>query len=206
AGRTNARNDALASAELYDPATGAFTATGVMAKARSGHLTALLPNGKVLVAGGLDGANCNPCPAFLVGAELYDPVAGTFSPTDDMHIPSYEANTAVLLADGRVFIGGGQTSDLYDPATGTFRATAGWNTIAADWPDAQTLLTSGKVLVTGGDPDGFGSSNFAGVYDPSTGNFAVTGNMNAARNAHTATTLPDGTALIAGGQINGGQT
>jgi hypothetical protein len=87
AGGTYARNDALASAELYDPATGAFTATGPMAKARSGHMAALLPNGKVLVAGGLDGANCNPCPAFLVGAELYDPVADTFSPTGDMHIP-----------------------------------------------------------------------------------------------------------------------
>ncbi len=75
AGGTYTRNDALASAELYDPATGTFTATGAMAKARSGHMAALLPNGKVLVAGGLDVANCNPCPAFLVGAELYDPVA-----------------------------------------------------------------------------------------------------------------------------------
>ena len=139
AGGTNTRNVALASAELYDPATGAFTATGAMAKARSGHMAALLPNGKVLVAGGLDGANCNPCPAFLVGAELYDPVVGTFSPTADMHIPSYEANTAILLADGRVFIGGGQTSDLYNPATGTFSTTGGWNTIADDWPDGQTL-------------------------------------------------------------------
>ena len=71
---------------------------------------------------------------------------------------------------------------------------------------ARRLLTSGKVLVTGGDPDGFGSSIFAGVYDPNTGNFAITGNMNAARDAHTATMLPDGTALIAGGQVNGGQT
>lgn len=168
-------------------------------------MAALLPNGKVLVAGGY-GANCNPCPAFLVGAELYDPVVGTFSPTADMHIASYEANTAILLADGKVFIGGGQTSDLYDSATGNFNTTGGWNTIAGDWPDAQTLLTSGKVLVTGGDPDGFGSSVFAGVYDPGTGKFAVTGNMNAARDAHTATMLPDGTALIAGGQTNGGQT
>src|SRR5215472_10744540 len=96
----------------------------------------------------LRSANCNPCPTFLVGAELYDPVAGTFSPTGDMHIPSYEANTAILLASGKVFIGGGQTSDLYDPATRTFIMTGGWNTIAGDWPDAQTLLTNGKVLIT----------------------------------------------------------
>jgi hypothetical protein len=206
AGGTYTRNDAVASAELYDPATGTFTATGAMAKARSGHMAALLPNGTILVAGGLDGANCNPCPAFLVGAELYDPAAGTFSPTADMHIPSYEANTAILLAEGKVFIGGGQTSDLYDSATGTFGTTGGWSTVAGDWPDAQTLLTNGKVLVTGGDPDGFGSSTFAAVYDPVTGRFALTGQMSAARDTHTATMLPDGTALIAGGQINGGQT
>jgi len=84
--------------------------------------------------------------------------------------------------------------------------TGGWNTIAGDWPDAQTLLTNGKVLITGGDPDGFGSSIFAGVYDPNTGRFAVTGQMSAARNAPTATMLPDGTALIVGDQINGGRT
>ena len=111
-----------------------------------------------------------------------------------------------MLADGKVFIGGGETSDLYDLATGTFGTTGGWSTVAGDWPDAQTLLTNGKVLVTGGDPDGFGSSTFAGVYDPVTGRFALTGQMSTARDAHTATMLPDGTALIAGGQINGGQT
>jgi len=206
AGGTYAGNTTLASAELYDPATGTFTTTGSMARPRSGHMAALLPNGKVLVAGGLDGTNCNPCPAFLVGAELYDPVAGTFSPTGDMQIPSYERNTAILLPGGKVFIGGGQTSELYDSITGTFSTTGGWSAISGDWPDAQILLTNGKVLVTGGNPDGFGSSTFAGVYDPDTGRFALTGAMSTARDWHDATMLPDGTAIITGGQMNGGQT
>jgi len=206
AGGTASGNSALASAELYDTATGTFTTTGTMAKARSGHLAALLPNGKVLIAGGVDSANCNACPAFLVGSELYDPVAGTFSPTADMHMPSFERNMAILLASGKVFIGGGQSSDLYDTANGTFSTTGGWSTISSDWPDAQGLLTNGQVLVTGGNPDGFGSSTFAGVYDPGTGRFRLTGPMSAARDWHNATTLPDGTALITGGQINGGQT
>jgi hypothetical protein len=206
AGGTASGSSPLASAELYDPATGTFTTTGAMAKARSGHLAALLPNRRVLIAGGVDGANCNPCPAFLVGAEIYDPVSGTFSPTADMHIPSYERNTAILLASGKVFIGGGQSSDLYDSVNGTFSTTGGWSTISSDWPDAQALLTNGQVLVTGGNPDGFGSSTFAGVYDPGTGRFRLTGPMSAARDWHNATTLPAGTVLITGGELNGGQT
>ena len=195
AGGIDARNQGLASTELYDPATGTFSTTGAMGTARSAHMAALLPNGKVLVAGG-DGAR---------GAEIYDPAAGTFSPTGDMQIPSYGVNTAMLLADGRVFIGGGQTSDLYDSTTGTFSTTGGWSQIVTNWPDAQNVLTSGKVLITGGDANALGSIVFAGLYDPGTGTFATTGSMKAARSAHVATTLPDGTALITGGQMNSGQ-
>ena len=205
-GGTYSGNSALASAELYDPSTGTFSPTGAMATARSNHVASLLPTGKVLIAGGIDASNCYPCPAFLVGAELYDPIAGTFSPTADMHVPIFEKNTAILLASGKVFIGGSQTSDLYDPANGTFTTTGGWRTIADDWPDAQALLTNGQVLVTGGNPEGFGSSTFAGVYDPGTGRFRLTGPMSAARDSHEATTLPDGTALITGGQLIGGQS
>jgi hypothetical protein len=88
---------------------------------------------------------------------------------------------AILLASGKVFIGGGQTSDLYDTANGTFNTTGGWSTISSDWPDAQASLTNGQVLVTGGNPDSFDSSTFAGVYDPGTGRFRLTGPMSAAR-------------------------
>jgi outer membrane protein assembly factor BamB len=206
AGGTRRNNEGLASAEVYDPVTGEFHATGSMAKARSVHMAALLANGKVLVAGGSDAANCFPCPAFLLGAEIYDPVAGTFSPTADMPLPSYSFNTAISLADGKVFIGSGRNSNLFDPATGTFATTEGWGTISDDWPDAQSPLTNGRVLATGGDPDGYGGSDFAGVYDPATGRFATTGKMNALRALHAATMLPDGAALISGGQIAGGQT
>jgi hypothetical protein len=74
------------------------------------------------------------------------------------------------------------------------------------WPDTQTLLTNGKVLVAGGDPEAYGAEVGAGVYDPATGTFTPTGNMNTARDIHTATLLPVGTVLIAGGQVNGGGT
>jgi galactose oxidase-like protein/Kelch motif protein len=205
AGGTYSGNSALASAELYDPSTGTFSPTGDMITARSGQMASLLPNGKVLIAAGLNGSGCNPCPYFLVSAELYDPATGTFSTTGDMTRPSYEQNVSILLPDGRVFIGGGPTSELYDPGTGTFGRTGGWNAISG-WPDTQTLLTNGKVLVAGGDPEAYGAEVGAGVYDPGAGAFTPTGNMNTARDFHTATLLPDGTVLIAGGQVNGGGT
>ena len=205
AGGTYAGNSATASVELYDPATGTFTPTSEMLAARSGHMASLLPNGKVLIAAGLNGSGCNLCPNFMVSAELYDPATGTSSPTGDMNRPSYEQNSAVILPDGRVFIGGGPLSELYDSGTGIFSITGGWNNISG-WPDTQTLLLNGEVFVAGGDPDAWGSEAGAGVYDANAGRFAPTGSMNTARDLHTATLLPDGTVLVAGGQVNGGGT
>ena len=59
---------ALSSAELYDPASGTWTATGSLVTARDNHTATLLPNGKVLVAGGINGPSLH-----LSSAELYDP-------------------------------------------------------------------------------------------------------------------------------------
>jgi hypothetical protein len=62
------------------------------------------------------------------------------------------------------------------------------------------LLTNGKVLIAGGDiGDGDGASVIAELYDPATGSFSRTSSLAMGREQHTATLLPDGTVLFAGG-------
>ena len=94
-------------AELYDPATGTFSPTGSLAEVRGGKTATLLPDGRVLIAGGYNCADAGQ-DGLWASAELYDPATGTFSPTGSMSEPR-EFHTATLLPDGRVLITGGIT-------------------------------------------------------------------------------------------------
>jgi len=142
-------------AELYDPATGTFGATGALTVARLGKATAtLLPNGKVLVTGGRSDATTK-----LASAELYDPATGTFTATGSMST-ARDVHMANLLPNGKVLVLGGSTtntSELYDPAKGIFTATV--PSIGVYPSGASTLLQNGKVLVI----PGYGASE---LYDP----------------------------------------
>ena len=99
---------ALASAELFDPATGAFSPTGSMATGRAVQIATLLQDGRVLVAGGAS----DTWDIHLASAEVYDPGSGSFSATGPMAAQRIDYfDTATLLADGRVLVAGGQGED-----------------------------------------------------------------------------------------------
>ena len=196
-------------AELFDPATQTFSATGDLVQARTHATATLLPGGKVLIAGGEDSQG-----KLLSTAELYDPGTGTFSPTGNMQSPRAE-HTATLLANGKVLLLGSSKSiaeaELFDPATGVFTATGPLGTPRAQ--HAAVLLRGGKVLVLGGAktmmPGGGGappapvSLDSVEVYDPASGKYETVGKLLVARDSHTATLLSSGAVLVAGGYVHG---
>lgn len=186
--------------------------TKKMNQARELASAALLPNGKVLIAGGVAGS-------VLASTELYNPVFNTFAPaasTASMNTPRYWA-TATLLPTGKVLIAGGYDSsgnplastELYDPITDSFSsATARMNQQRAD--ATATLLPNGKVLIAGGLGQALNADPLASteLYDPASNTFAIqsaTATMNTPRWSTTASLLPNGQVLIAGGlNLNAG--
>jgi hypothetical protein len=134
---------------------GAFTTTCKMITPRIAHTTTLLPDGRVLIAGGDSSYSVIRAES---SAELDDPVSKTFLPSSSMTTPR-AGHTATLLPNGKVLIAGGgpratccsdaaASAELYGPATGTFTAT-GSMTVERGGHTA-TLLNVGKVLIASG--------------------------------------------------------
>jgi hypothetical protein len=221
------------SVEIYDPASDAWTLAAPLHAPRVGHTAARLADGRVLVFGGHD--TYVPPPPWKPGtiptsssgtwvvddtAEIYDPVADTWTVVRGPLTPRDRAS-ATLLADGRVLVVGGVdandgalgTCELYDPSTGEWSATGSLSDLGVDlrrtlpfwmrWGHTATLLADGRVLIAGGFADDWtmATQARAEIYDPATGLWSDAGTMSESkgRGWHTATLLPDGRVLVVGG-------
>ncbi len=185
----------LASAELYDPATDRFTPTGAMGAPRESHTATLLPDGRVLIAGGHSGRQAGI--TIYASAEIYDPVSRRFTPTGPMRVRRHK-HDAVALADGRVLIDGGaderddrglyRSTEIFDARTGTFTAGPQMNLARFKHFGTSILLPSGEVLIAGGTarPE---------VYTPATGRMSV------ASGAELTTGLFNASVLLASGHV-----
>jgi hypothetical protein len=199
-GGSNDAGHNLTSAELYDPATGTWSATGTLTapgkKVGFGVDTAtLLSDGRVLITGD--------------STELYDPATGTWTATAKPIGELGSQGTATLLRDGKVLVtwfsssqgGTAQmgTAQLYDPASGIWHAAG--KMITPRLVPTATLLSDGRVLVAGGQvccyPDDW--TKAAEIFDPVTGSWTKIADMhspNPGTSSSIATQLPDGKVQV----------
>ncbi|MCY1018681.1 Kelch repeat-containing protein [Pyxidicoccus sp. MSG2] len=187
---TTAYNSALRSAELYNPSTGRWTATGSLSTAAGTVTATLLEDGRVLAIND-DGV--------VAAAEVYTPSTGTWTRVSDP--PAFSGHAAVRLDSGLV-LATGQEQYWYDSGAWLyFPEDDYWEYVsyaneARRRGHSLTLLPSGQVLVARGTRNQIGGS--AELFDPDSWSLYVVGS-DAATTGHTATLLPSGGVLVVGG-------
>lgn len=199
----------LDSTEIYDPGSNTWSPGPPLPSPRSGHAATLLTDGRVLVVGGND--SHQP----LASADLYDPTSNRWSSTSSMAAPR-SAVSSILLKDGRVMAMGGipgltsagVVAEIFNPERERWSPAGNPTQVGFNYGDATTILNDGRVLMTGGAsqslvgdavPDAF-------VYDPRADRWFPASPMAQARVHHSASLLPSGRVLVAGGrnaQTNG---
>src|SRR5450432_1727706 len=222
-----------AATDVYDPAANSWSTAANLGTGRGAATASLLSTGNVLVAGGNAANSCTTtftgsgsstvCYATNT-AELYTPSGNVWNAAGNLLSPR-EAHTATPLASGKILVAGGASdcttaitpvsetfyctyvagAELYDPTSNSWSAAG---TLATGRTGhTATLLASGKVLVTGGTNSngGYGPPiASAELYDPVSNTWSPAASLNTARFEHTATLLPSGKVLVAGGQGNSG--
>ena len=174
----------LASAEIFNASTGAWTLTGSMTTARENHQAVLLQSGEVLVAGG---SNLS---GTLASAELFNPTTGTWTATGSMHT-ARSFFSLTLLPDGEVLAVQGTSAELFNPATGTWTVT-GSPTSAVGGQNA-ALLLDGQVLAIGES-----INTPSELYNPSTGMWSATGSTGTTIINPITPLLPSGEVFVTG--------
>lgn len=195
--------------ELFDPKSLEWTLTGSLTIARTGHRSALLETGQVLVVGGYGEKQ-----SLLASGELYDSADGTWNLTGALPQPRAWFSLT-RLADQRVLIAGGYTGQprkrtylasamIYDPRVGVWTETHPMREPRAGF--AMTLLSDGRVLVTGGVSKSGRELTACEVYDPENETWQSIKPMEVPRRNHRATLLPDGSVLVLGGSSHFGSS
>ena len=181
----------LLNAQYSGQAINRWTSAANMATARAAACTALLPDGRVLVAGGNNGSS------VVASVEIYG-VNGAFSVAASMHAARAGAACATLQ-DGRVFVAGGndgtsalRSAEIYDPAMDAWTSVGGMN--AARSGHTAALLPWGAVLLVGGDGKGV-----VEAYNVVRGDFQVVGSLSSARKSFALAAFANHKVAIAGG-------
>jgi Kelch motif len=186
---------------------GSFSLTGSLPFPRSGAVAAPLPDGRVLVAGGV--ATLFNQTVFLSSALVFDPTTNGFSSAGIGDMGTARTGAAAApLPDGRVLVAGGDngssvlaSAEVFDPATNSFSPVGSMGTVRRG--AAAATLGDGRVLVSGGNPGTMTTLFSAEVFNPATNSFSSTGigNMATARREAVAAPLPDGRVVVAGGYM-----
>ena len=191
-----------ASSEIYDPGTGLWTTVAPPHADHSDGAATLLADGRVLVVGGFSNKT----------AEVYDPAANTWTalPTPVSSVFSLSGPSLTRLNNGQVLLAGGccgsgsiatASAELFNPSTDTWSSTGSMN--VSHFAAASTLLPDGRVLVAGGMQSSGDVPPVAAeeIYDPASGTWTLSGLLRQPREGATATLLPNGQVLIAGGLL-----
>jgi len=200
------------SATIYDPVTNSWSQTGYMVAPGADQGSVLLPNGEVLVAGGID---ANGVPTNT--AQLYNPATGTWSSTGAMQVPRVNPSLFLLTTgpnQGDVLAVGGITppagsesfftniTELYNPSTGEWGAAA---SLPNDYPETDNVgyfggvtLTNGDIFLAGG-ANAHGEGDLDNLYDPTLNKWISHTRNVAPRMGGGAVALANGNVLAFGG-------
>ena len=199
------------SAQRWDRAAATWRATASLQSGRYLHAAVALPDGRVLVAGGLTG-NPDGSTVPLVSAEVYDPDSDRWTETGNLVTARIEASLTVLPGGGVLAIGGygfGDTlfdsAEIWDPSSGTWSQSDALHHPRVG--HTATSLGDGRVLVVGGAGGGHVDGSWlhpplseAEIFDPTARRFTVTDGPTTPRSGHTATLLGDGRLIVIGGR------